>query len=96
MILFLVRISLTSLDMLVKAPGWMSWMMLLEALTESSLGWELSTRGVSLSEMKQNVRISCFCSQFYNVMDQKYAGFLLPVLVAIVLFEVSWSREHKI
>ena len=56
-ILFLVRISLTSLDMLVKAPGWMSWMMLLETLTESSLGWELRTRGVSLSEMKQNVRI---------------------------------------
>ena len=57
MILFLVRMSLTSLDMLVKAPGWMSWMMLLETLTERSLGWELNTRGVRESEMIENVRI---------------------------------------
>ena len=56
-ILFLVRMSLTSLDMLVKAPGWMSWMMLLETLTERSLGWELNTRGVRESEMIENVRI---------------------------------------
>ena len=57
MILFLVRMSLTSLDMLVKAPGWMSWMMLLETLTERSLGWELNTSGVRESEMIENVRI---------------------------------------
>ena len=56
-ILFLVRMSLTSLDMLVKAPGWMSWMMLLETLTERSFGWELNTRGVRESEMIENVRI---------------------------------------
>ena len=90
MILFLVRMSLTSLDMLVKAPGWMSWMMLLEILTERSLGWELNTRGVRESEMIENVRRSCFCSScFLSVTDQKYAGFLFPVLAPIVLFEVS-------
>ena len=89
MILFLVRMSLTSLDMLVKAPGWMSWMMLFETLTERSLGWELNTRGVRESEMIENVRIMFLLLVFFSVMDQKYAGFLFPVLATIVLFEVS-------
>ena len=89
MILFLVRMSLTSLDMLVKAPGWMSWMMLLEILTERSLGWELNTRGVRESEMIENVRIMFLFTTFLSVTDQKYVGFLFPVLATIVLFEVS-------
>ena len=37
-ILFLVRMSLTSLVMLVKAPDWMSEIRLLEMFTERSLG----------------------------------------------------------
>ena len=75
----MVRMSLTSLDMLVKAPGWMSWIMLLETLTESSLGWELRTRGVRESAMIENVRIKLFVPTpcFFHVMDQKYVGFFV-------------------
>ena len=45
-ILFFDKMSLTSRVMLVKAPGWMSEMRLLDMLTDSSLGWVLRTRGV--------------------------------------------------
>ena len=51
MILFLVRMSLTSLVMLVKAPGWMLLIKLLDTFTDNSLGWLLRTRGVRESEI---------------------------------------------
>ena len=50
-ILFLVRISLTSLVMLVKAPGCMLLIRLLDTFTDNSLGWVRSTRGVRESEI---------------------------------------------
>ena len=78
MILFLVRMSLTSLDMLVKAPGWMSWMMLLETLTERSFGCELSTRGVRESAIIENVRIKLFVPQakfFFMLWIKNTPGF---------------------
>ena len=52
-ILFLVRISRTSLVMLAKAPGCTSEIRLFVKFTDSSFGWVASTRGLSLSARKK-------------------------------------------
>ena len=51
-ILFLVRMSLTILVMLVKAPFWISWIKLLVRFTDKSLGCVDKANGVRRSVKK--------------------------------------------
>ena len=46
--------------MLVKAPGCISEMRLLDMFTDSSFGWLLSTRGVRESKKKHNYNQTCW------------------------------------
>ena len=60
-ILFLVRMSLTILVMLVKAPFWISWIKLLVRFTDKSLGCVDRASGVSRSAKGDDSMIFFLC-----------------------------------
>ena len=85
-ILFLVRMSLTSLVMLVKAPDWMSEIRLLEMFTERSLGWLANTSGVRRSEIRKQ------CQFLFLQRSSKISGSVLSRFLWLMSY-LRWGKE---